>query len=277
MRDIFLMGEVGINANGDVVIAKRLIDALVKNKWSAVKFQKRTLEKVIPKEMWDKKKKTLWGEIKYIDYKKKLEFGKKEYDEIDEYCKKKGLPWFASAWDLESQKFLDSYELEYNKIGSPMLTYEPLLEHVAEQGKTTFIATGMSTWKELDRAVEIFESNSCPFILLHCVGLYPCPLHMLNINMIDALREKYKCEVGYSGHLDDPFDALVAAAHGAQYIEKHITLDKHMYGSDQKSSIDPAGMQFIAENCRNIPIMLGHGKKVMSNKEKKVADKLRYW
>jgi N-acetylneuraminate synthase len=277
MDEVFLIGEAGINHNGEVEVAKKLIDNVKKHKWNAIKFQKRTVEKVIPKKMWDVKKETPWGLIKYIQYKKNLEFGKKQYDEIDEYCRDVGVDWFASAWDLDSQIFLDKYDLKYNKIASPMIAHEKLLKHVSEQGKLTFISTGMSTFEDIDKAVEIFEKNTCPFILMHCVGLYPCPLHKLNLRMIETLRNRYNREIGYSGHSEGAFDAVIATVLGASHIEKHITLNRAMFGSDQSASLESGGMGFISKHCRHIPIMMGHGKKVISDKEENVSYKLRYW
>ncbi|MFH1515590.1 MAG: N-acetylneuraminate synthase family protein [bacterium] len=277
MNRPFLIAELGINFNGDLDIARRLIDAAVEHNWNAVKFQKRTVEKVIPREMWHIKKETSWGIIDYIDYKKRLEFGKEEYDLIDDYCRQKKIDWFASAWDMESQEFLDRYDLKYNKIASPMITYHPLLEHVASLGKLTFISTGMATDEQITKAVNIFEENDCPFVLMHCVGLYPCPLEKLNLSRIETLRNHYGCHVGYSGHSEGAMDAVLAATLGAEFIEKHITLNRAMYGSDQASSIEPSGMEFISKHVHHIPVMLGDGKKHVDEEEEKIAKKLRYW
>jgi len=277
MKEIMLIGEIGLNHLGDLDIAKDLIDMAKKYKWHAVKFQKRTVEKVIPKDMWNIKKETPWGTMKLIDYRKKMEFGLKEYEWIDGYCKKIGIEWFASAWDMESQVFLSQFNTRYNKIGSPMLTYIPLLEYVAKRGKKTFISTGMSTWEDIDKAVKIFESERCPFVLMHCVGLYPCPVYMLNLRMIPKLKERYGCEVGYSGHSEWAMDAQIAAALGARYIEKHITLDRAMFGGDQSASIEQEGLGYIAKRCRHIPSMIGDGKRAISDEELAKAKTLRYW
>jgi len=277
MNRPFLIAECGINHNGNLEIAKQLIDVAKQLGWNAVKFQKRTLSEVIPRKMWHIKKETPWGLIDYIDYKQKLEFGKEEFDEIDMYCDKIGIDWFASAWDVASQRFLRQYDLKYNKIASPMITNHELLEQVAEEKKLTFISTGMSHWVDIDNANLIFKSHNCPFVLMHCVGLYPCPLDKLNLNMIPTLKERYNCEVGYSGHSEGAMDALMASVLGAKYIEKHITLNRAMFGSDQSASIEPGGMEFIAKHCKHVPVMLGNGKRKITNKERQIAKKLRYW
>lgn len=278
MNKPFLIAEIGINHNGDINIAKQLILLAKCMSWDAVKFQKRTLEKVIPKEMWHNQKETPWGIMDYIDYKKRLEFGKKEYDIINEYCKQNEIDWFASAWDMESQYFLDQYDLKYNKIASPMRTNMELIEHIAKQHKFTFISTGMSSaWWDIDNAVNVFEKQDCPFVLMHCVGLYPCALKDLNLNRIITLHERYACTVGYSGHSEGAFDAVAAYLLGAEYIEKHITLNRAMFGSDQAASIEPSGMEFIAKHTNHIPLMLGDGENKILAEEEKIAKKLRYW
>lgn len=274
---VYYIGEIGINSNGDINIAKQLIKIAKDLGWNSVKFQKRTVEKVIPKEMWHIKKETPWGIMDYIDYKKHLEFGKEEYDEIDIYCKKIGIDWFASAWDIPSQRFLDQYDTKYNKIASPMLTYIPLLEHVAKKQKFTLISTGMSKWVDIKKAVKIFKKHKCEYALMHCTGLYPCPLDKLNLNMILELKKRFKCSVGYSGHSEGAMDAVIASIFGAEFIEKHITLNRAMFGSDQSASIEPSGMEFIVKHCDHIPVMLGDTIRKIYNEERKVAGKLRYW
>ena len=275
-KDIFVIGEIGINHNGDIDVAKKLIDMAVDCGCNAVKFQKRTLEKVIPKEMWHHKKETPWGFIDYIDYKKQLEFGKWEFDGINSYCKGSGIEWFASAWDIESQKFLDKYDLKYNKIASPMLTFDALVEHVAKQGKKTFISTGMSTWGEIDKVVDIFKKENCPFVLMHCVGIYPCPDDKLNLSVIPKLK-RYGGEIGYSGHSPGILDATLAVSLGARYIEKHITLDRSMFGSDQSASLEKKGLRYVVQNCNEVLAMIGNGKKMIYDEEMSVRNKLKYW
>lgn len=278
MTKPYLIGEIGINHNSDIEIAKQLIWLAKRMGWDAVKFQKRTVEKVIPKHMWHIKKETPWGIIDYIDYKKRLEFDKKEYDQIDRCCHYRGIDWFASAWDIKSQEFLNQYDLKYNKIASPMITNIEFIKYVAEQKKTTFISTGMSYWKNINQAIRIFKKNKCDIILMHCVGLYPCPLNKLNLNMITTLKNRYpKIPIGYSGHSEGAIDAVIASTIGAEYIEKHITLNRAMYGSDQSASIEPSGMEFISKHIKHLPDMLGDGIRHIWREEKKIAKKMRYW
>lgn len=277
-NSIFIIGEIGINANGDIKLAKKMIDMARECGCDAVKFQKRNVRKVIPKEFWENKKETPFGFVRYIEYKESLEFGKKEYDEIDRYCKEIGMDWFASAWDLDSQKFLQKYNLKYNKIASPMLTYQPLIEMIAKERKKTFISTGMSTWEEVDKVVDTFRKYECPFVLMHCVGVYPCPDEELNQSVILELKRRYpEEEIGYSGHSPGILDASVAVALGAKYIEKHITLDRSMFGSDQSSSLEKRGLEYVVINVNEIPVMLGSKEKKISDKEQKIRDKLKYW
>jgi N-acetylneuraminate synthase len=273
----FLIAEIGINHNGDVELAKQMIDMAMDTGWDAVKFQKRNVDKVIPRDMWDKPKWIPTGEIPYIEYKRSLELSKKDYDEIDAYCHKR-IPWFASAWDPDSIEFLDQYNLRYNKISSPMLTNKCIVEKIAKKKRITFISTGMSKWEDIDFAVDTFRENSCQFILMHCVGLYPCPVDKLNLSMITTLKERYPNDnIGYSGHSPGAIDAIAAAALGANYIEKHITLNRAMFGSDQAASVERRGMEYIRENCDDMIYMLGSGKRYISKEEQAVADKLRYW
>jgi N-acetylneuraminate synthase len=276
MEKIFYVAEVGINANGDINIAKKLIDMAVECKCDAVKFQKRTIDKVYKKEDLDKPRESPWGTTQR-QQKEGLEFGKKEYNEIDSYCKAKGIEWFASAWDIDSLNFLKQYNLKYNKVASVMLTNLPFVEEVAKQKKTTFISTAMSTYDEIDTVVNIFKYHKCPFILMHCVGLYPCPDDLLNLSLITNLKERYNCQVGYSGHSPGIWDTIVATVLGARYIEKHITLDRTMYGSDQPASLEKKGLETVVTNCNLITTMLGNGEKKIIPEEQKVRDKMRYW
>ena len=228
--------------------------------------------------MWYKKHENRFGEIvDYIDYKKSLEFGRKEYDEINRYCRKKKIDWFASAWDIDSLNFLKRYHLKYNKIASPMLTNLEFVDKVAKQRRPTFISTGMSNIYDIDVAVELFESRKCPYILMHCTSIYPCPPDKLNLRMIRTLKDRYNKEVGYSSHNPGILDAALAVELGAKYIEKHITLDRSMWGSDQAASIERLGMKYIRRNVDIVDTMLGSDRKIFYNEEKKVAHKLRYW
>ena len=276
MEKIYYIAEIGINHNGDLKIAKQLIDMAVECGCDAVKFQKRTIDKVYDKEMLKQPRDSPFGTTQR-EQKEGLEFGKKEYDQIHLYCKKKGIDWFASAWDIDSLNFLKQYDLKYNKIASAMLTNLPFVEEVAKEGKLTFISTGLSEMEDIDNAVNAFKYHKCPFVLMHCVGIYPCPDELLNLKMIETLKERYRCEVGYSGHSPGIWDAIVATVLGAKYIEKHITLDRTMYGSDQPASLEKKGLEYVVKNCNSIKTMLGDGKKKVLEKEKQVADKLRYW
>ena len=270
----FIIAEIGINHNGDINIAKQLIDAAVFSGCNAVKFQKRTVEIVYSKEELDKPRESPWGNTNR-DQKMGLEFGKEEYDEIDRYCKDKHIEWFASAWDLDSQIFLKQYNSKYNKIASPMLTYHDLLEMVANEGKYTFISTGMSTLKEIETAIKIFKEHNCPFELMHCNSAYPMKDKDACLSMIPALRERFKCNVGYSGHEVGLIVSCAAVALGATSIERHITLDHTMYGSDQAASVEPMGLYKLVKYIRGVESAMGDGVKVITEEEKQNKAKLR--
>jgi len=271
---IFIIAEIGINHNGDLGIAKELIKVAKDAGCDAVKFQKRTIDLVYTKEFLDSPRESPWGKTQRAQ-KEGLEFGYEEYKEIDRYCKELGIEWFASAWDLESQKFLRQFDLKYNKIASPMLTYEPLLRMVAEEKKHTFISTGMSTLEEIGRAVEIFREAGCPFELMHCVSTYPMEDEDANLRCIITLRERYKCNVGYSGHEVGLAVSYAAAALGITSLERHITLDRAMYGSDQAASLEPAGLRMLVGAVRKIEKAMGDGIKKVNAKEVPISKKLR--
>lgn len=269
-----VIAEIGINHNGDLHIAKRLIDAACVAGCDAVKFQKRMIDNVYSKEYLDSPRQSPWG-ITQRAQKEGLEFGKPEYDEIDRYCRKKEIEWFASAWDVDSQKFLRQYNLKYNKIASAMLATDELLREVASEGKYTYIATGMSTYEEIDRAVMIFQKYNCPFELMHCNSTYPMPLADANIKVMDELKKRYQCKVGYSGHEEGDLVSVCAVAKGATSIERHITLDRNMYGSDQKASIEPYELCKLVKSIREVEQLLGNGEKILTEAELKVKEKLR--
>jgi len=271
---IFIIAEVGINHNGDVEIAKQLIDVAKDSGVDAVKFQKRTVDLVYTKELLDSPRQSPWGDTQRAQ-KEGLEFGLKEYKQIDAYCKEKSIEWFVSAWDIESQKFLKQFNLKYNKIASAMIVYEDLLEMVASEGKHTFIATGMSREEDIDRAVDIFKKKSCPFELMHCVSTYPMADEDANLKCIDTLRRCYKCNVGYSGHEAGLAVSYAAVALGVSSLERHITLDRAMYGSDQAASIEPAGLRILVGAVRKIEASLGDGVLGIHKKEVPIAQKLR--
>lgn len=271
---VMMIAEIGINHNGDLNIAKRLIDAAAEAGCDAVKFQKRTVDKVYSKEMLDSPRESPWGHTQRAQ-KEGLEFGKAEYDAIDAYCRQKGIAWFASAWDVDSQKFLQQYNLKYNKVASAMLTRDELLEEIAAEGRHTFISTGMSTWEEIDHAVEIFRKHSCPFELMHCNSTYPMAEDDANLSLISALHARYGCKVGYSGHETGVRVSILAAAAGASSIERHVTLDRTMYGSDQKASIEPDELRLLAQEIRAVERIMGSGQKILSPAEQAVRAKLR--
>jgi len=272
----FIIAEIGINHNGSLEIAKKLIDMAFECGCNAVKFQKRTLDIVYTQEFLDSKRESPWGTTQRHQ-KEGLEFEKDEYDEIDRYCKELGIPWFASAWDLESYNFLKQYDLKYNKIASAMITYKPLVEAIAKDGKHTFISTGMTDFEHIDWVVNLFREHHTPFTLMHCVSVYPCPDELCGINTIKVLRDRYGCDIGYSGHELGLLPSSLAVAFGAVVIERHITLDRSMYGSDQSASLERRGLEYVVRDCRDVKRMLnGVGKKI-SQSEMDVAYKLRYF
>jgi len=271
----FIISEIGINHNGDINIVKKLIDSAYDSGCDAVKFQKRNPDVSTPISQKEVMKETPWGEMAYIDYKHKIEFGKEEYDEIDIYCREIGIEWFASAWDLDSQEFLKQYNCKYNKIASPMLTHRNLLEVVAQEGKHTFISTGMSTMEQIEKAVKIFKDYGCSFELMHCNSSYPTEDFNSNLSCIKTLRKRFDCNVGYSGHEKGIQITLAAVALGVTSIERHITLDKYMYGSDQFASVTPMDLIKLCKLVRVIESAIGDGKKTLREEEKEYMNKLR--
>ena len=271
---VFIIAEIGINHNGDMGICKELIDVAVDAGCDAVKFQKRTIDLVYTHEFLDSPRDSIWGNTQR-DQKNGLEFSKKEYDEIDIYCKNKNISWFASAWDIESQKFLRQYNCKFNKIASAMIVYNDLLHEVASERKHTFISTGMSTYEDIDRAVKIFNDHNCPFELMHTVSTYPMKDEDANLKTINTLREKYGCNVGYSGHEVGLAVSYAAAAMGITSLERHITLDRAMYGSDQSASIEPNGLRMLVGAVRKIEKAIGDGVKKIIADEVPIAEKLR--
>ncbi len=271
---IFVIAEIGINHNGSMDLAKQLIDAAKEAGADAVKFQKRTVDLVYTKEFLDAPRESPWGTSQRAQ-KEGLEFGVEGYREIDRYCREKGIEWFASAWDTESQKFLRQFDLKYNKIASAMLVHEPLLRMVAEEKKHTFISTGMSKLEDIDRAVAIFREAGCPFELMHCVSTYPMDDEDANLNRIKTLRDRYGCGVGYSGHEVGLAVSYAAAALGITSLERHITLDRAMYGSDQAASVEPSGFRMLVGAVRKIEKAMGDGSMEVNPKEVPIAQKLR--
>ena len=252
----YLIAEIGINHNGSLDITKKLIDAAKESCFDAVKFQKRTIDIVYDKKTLDTPRESPWGKTTR-EQKLGLEFEKEEYDEIDDYCKKLGIDWFASAWDSQSLQFLDNYDLKYHKIASAMIVDKDLLESVAQRKKHTFISTGMSNKKEIDDAIKIFRENSCPFELMHCVSTYPMKVEDANLTTINQLKKEYNCDVGYSGHENGVLVSLVAFMQGITSLERHITLDRAMYGSDQSASLESSGMKNLTASIDKALLSLG--------------------
>ncbi len=277
LKKPFLIAEIGINHNGSIKLAKKMIDLAKNIGFDAVKFQKRNPDISTPEKQKNISRNTPWGEMSYLNYKKKIEFGLKEFREIDRYCKKNKILWFASAWDIESQKFLKKFNLKYNKVASAMLTNLKLIDEIAKEKKTTFISTGMSTLNDIKKSVNIFKKRKCKFILMHCVSTYPCPEEKLNLNMISTLKKKFKCDVGYSGHEASVSPSIFAYLLGANYIERHITLDRSMWGTDQAASLSKSGMENLANIFNKAPLILGNGVKNISKEEKKMLSKFKYW
>ncbi|MDP2923780.1 MAG: N-acetylneuraminate synthase family protein [Candidatus Omnitrophota bacterium] len=271
---VFIIAEIGINHNGDIGIAKKLIDGAVFAGADAVKFQKRTVEKVYLKEELDKPRESPWGTTTR-EQKYGLEFEEEEYDEINRYCKEKGINWFASAWDIDSQYFLRKYMLKFNKIASAMLTNREFLEEVAQEKKYTFISTGMSTIDEIAKVKAIFQKNNCPFELMHCNSRYPMPDEEANLKLIPELRKIFNCKVGYSGHEVGLITTCAAVALGATSVERHITLDRAMYGSDQAASVEIMGFYKLVKYIRNIEKAMGDGVKRVTPRELIIKEKLR--
>ena len=272
---VFITAEIGINHNGDVELAKQLIDVAVEAKCNAVKFQKRTVEKVYSKSELDKPRESPWGTTNR-EQKMGLEFEKDEFDVIDEYCKKLKIEWFASAWDNDSQLFLRNYNCNYNKVASAMLTNIELLKLIAEENKHTFVATGMSTMDEIRTAVKIFQDNNCSFELMHTNSSYPMKEEEANLLCIPMLKKEFDCNVGYSGHEDTGYLVCVTAAVlGATSIERHITLSRSMYGSDQAASLERVGLLRMTRDVNRINAIMGDGEKKIWPSEIQVMKKLR--
>lgn len=273
--NIYLIAEIGINHNGDLKLAKQLIDYAADAGFNAVKFQKRDINSVYSKEFLDSPRESPWGNSQR-DQKLGLEFNKKQYEEIDSYCKYRNIEWSASAWDVKSQFFLRDFNLPFNKIASPMLGHKPLLREVASEKKKTFISTGMSSINEIDEIVNLFEKENCPYELMHCVSTYPMNEDNANLLCIPMLKNRYGCKVGYSGHESSLLKVCITAVVlGATSIERHITLDRAMYGSDQAASIEASSLGNFVSTLRKIPILMGSGVKSISEEEKKIRDKLR--
>ena len=275
MEGAYLIAEIGINHNGDIDIAKRLIDATNACNWHCAKFQKRNPDVCVPEKQKSKMRSTPWGEMTYLEYKYKVEFEKTEYDIINKYCLEKPLPWTVSIWDIDSLNFIKDYDVPFIKIPSAHITNRELLAETAKSNIPIIISTGMSTWEIIDDAVKILDDNNAQYAILHCNSTYPAPHGELNLNIIPIMKERYNCVVGYSGHEYDLDPSVVAVAMGAEIIERHITLDHNMWGTDHKSSLEIHAMDLLSKRIADIHGMLGGSEKIITESEKNVMKKLR--
>jgi len=272
---VFVTAEIGTNHMGDIKIAKKLIDVAKEAGCNAVKFQKKSVEKIYSKEFLDSKLESPWGTTQR-EMRTYREFDMKQFSEIDKYCKKKKIFWFTSCWDIDSQIQMRKFKTKYNKVASAMLTHKKLLKTIAEEKKYTFIATGMSSLKDIDNAINIFKKFKCPFELMHCHSAYPMPVNEANLKLIPFLKKKFKCDVGYSGHETGATNVSIPAVMlGATSVERHITLDRTMYGNDQSASLEPEGVKRLVRDIRIMDKILGNGKKQVWKSEIPAQKKLR--
>lgn len=271
----YLIAEIGINHNGDLQIAKKLIDAVHACSWNCVKFQKKNPDLCVPDEQKKEIKETRWGKMTYLEYKHKMEFSKEEYDYIDRYCKEKPISWACSVWDLDSLNFIKKYEVAFIKIPSAKITDLELVEEASRAKFPLILSTGMSTLEEIDKAVGLVRKYTSEFLLMHCNSSYPAKMEELNLNCIKTLKERYNCEVGYSGHEYSLEPTVYAVVLAAMVIERHITLDHTMWGTDQASSVEPMGMDMLCKRIRNVKQTLGDGIKRITEGELTVRKKLR--
>ena len=276
-NSIYVIAEIGINHNGDLDIAKKLIDIAKVAGCDVVKFQKRNPDICVPEHQKSVMRDTPWGKMTYLDYKYKVEFGQNEYDEIDIYCKKRDIQWSASPWDLDSLDFLNHYDIPFIKIPSALITDLELLKATAETNKKVIISTGMSTLEDVEKAVMTIKSvkSNVDFALLHCNSSYPAPIKDLNLKCITTLKEKFNCEVGYSGHEFGLTTTIASICLGATIIERHITLDRTMWGTDQMCSVEPQGLIKLVRGIKELNSALGDGVKVVTDTEIPIRKKLR--
>jgi len=270
-QPIYMIAEIGLNHNGDIQIAKKLIDAVFATNWDCAKFQKRTSSICVPDHQKNVMRDTPWGKMTYLEYRYKVEFEKEQYDYIDRYCREKPIAWTASVWDLKSLEFIMAYD-----VPSAKLTEHECLAEASKSGKPIVLSTGMSTVAEIDDAVEVLEKHaSGNYILMHTNSIYPAPPEELNLRVITFLKERYGCVVGYSGHEYDLEPSVIAVSLGASLVERHVTLDHNMWGSDHFASLEVHGMDLLLKRIRNINIILGNGVKNLSENEKEIRKKLR--
>lgn len=269
----YIVAEIGINHNGSVEVAKQLIDAAKHGGVDAVKFQKRTPELCVPEHQRSQMKDTPWGYITYLDYRYKVEFDESDYKEIDRYCKEVSIDWFASSWDIPSVEFIERFNPPTHKVASALLTDHALLRRLRETNKPIILSTGMSTLDEIQEAVKIFDMDK--LIICHTTSSYPCPPDELNLRMINTLKEMFPCPIGYSGHEVGLVPSTVAIALGACMVERHVTLDRAMWGSDQSASVEPQGIEKLVKYIRVTEQALGDGVKRVYDSEQSSLSKLR--
>ena len=273
---VFMVAEIGLNHNGSIDIAKKLMDAAFASNWHCVKFQKRTPDICVPENQKNVPRDTPWGKMTYLEYRHKVEFGQEQYNYIDRYCKEKPIAWTASVWDVPSMEFILGYDVPFIKIPSAKLTEYEFLKMAARSGRPLVLSTGMSTIEEIDEAVAILENNSNgDYVLMHTNSTYPTPMEELNLLTIDSLRKRYNCIIGYSGHEYDLEPTVVAVTLGAKMVERHVTLDHGMWGSDHFASLEFNAMDMLYKRIKNISVYLGDGIKKVSQKETEVRKKLR--
>ena len=270
-----MIGEIGINHNGDINIAKKLIDAVNACGWNCAKFQKRNPDICVPEHQKQIERDTPWGKMSYIDYKYRVEFGKEEYDLIEKYCSEKPLDWSVSVWDTDSLSFALNYDIPFIKIPSAHITNNVLLEESAQSNIPIVISTGMSNWEMIDNAVEIIGKRTDEFAILHCNSTYPAPQDELNLNVIPKMKERYDCIIGYSGHEYNLEPSVLAVALGAQIIERHVTLDHNMWGTDQSSSLEVHAIDLLKKRIKGVKNILGGKEKIITDSEKPFLKKLR--
>ena len=276
LKEPYFIGEIGINHNGDLQIAKKLIDAVFACNWDCAKFQKRNPDVVVPEKQKSVIIDTPWGRIPYIEYKYKVEFGQKEYEYIEKYCKEKPVDWTASVWDIDSLNFLTQFDIPFIKIPSAKITNDELIIESAKTQITLCISTGMSTVEEIDKAVNLAKKYGKPPVVMHCNSSYPTPHDEANLNVIRFLVERYPdCIIGYSGHEKDLEPTVLAIALGAKVIERHITLSHNMWGTDQESSLEVLAMDMLKKRSKDIRIILGSDKKTITKSEIPIRLKLR--
>lgn len=271
---VYVIAEIGINHNGSPEIARKLIDVAVLAGCDAVKFQKRTPEICTPPDQWYVERETPWGRMTYIEYRRRIEFGRDEYDAVAEYCKQRGIAWFASCWDEEAVSFIEEYQPSAYKFPSAAVTDHGLLRRTRETGRPLILSTGMSTMDQIDSAVTLLGTDD--LLIAHTTSTYPCPLEELNLTMIGTLGRRYPgCPIGYSGHEVGLSTTWAAVALGATFVERHITLDRAMPGSDHAASVEPGGLIRLVSNIRDIERAMGDGVKKVYVSELKSMKRLR--